>query len=259
MALFSPCLFFPMQISLCLADCHFSACICSSVFCHRSWLWLSWSFARLKVGQLPFFKWHKFVSLYLAHMSPPWERREEGSCGGMIWYELKLFPNRLHRVWSCVLFVWWVASTSINSRRACIISHQLFLPLIILFFTVKYSANNNNGCIFSMTLWLKVPQPYYLWLVGGGHLIVFPCSVVDTGLLRVQSVSVILHRHSAAGLWPECETEDSERKWLCFLFYTVLTGQEVVNICSWCRSNVVCGLIGEYMGLLGFCFSKALK
>lgn len=175
-------LFFPMQISLCLADCHFSAHICSSAFCHRSWLW-----------ELPFLKWHKFVSLYLAHMSPPWERREEGSCGGMIWYELKLFPNRLQRVWSCPLFVWWVASTSISLRRACIILHQLFLPIIVLFFTVKYSASNNNACIFSMTLWLKVSQPCYLWLVGRGHLIVFPCSVDGMGLLRVWSVSVILH------------------------------------------------------------------
>lgn len=175
MALFSLCVFFPIQISLCLADCHFSARICSSVFCHRSWLWLSWSFARLKVGQLPFFfKWHKFVSLYLAHMSPPWERKEEGSCGGMIWYELKLFPNRLHRVWSCPLFVWWTPFTSINPRRACIMLHQLFLLLVFLFFTVKCSANNNTGCIFSMTLRLKVPPPCYLWLVAGELFNSFP-------------------------------------------------------------------------------------
>lgn len=52
-----------------------------------------------KNGTAAFFlKRHKFVSLYLAHMSSAWEHREEGSCGGMIWYELKLFPNRLHRV-----------------------------------------------------------------------------------------------------------------------------------------------------------------
>lgn len=51
-----------------------------------------------KNGTAAFFKLHKFVSLYLAHMSSAWEQREEGSCGEMIWYELKLFPNRLHRV-----------------------------------------------------------------------------------------------------------------------------------------------------------------
>lgn len=59
-----------------------SFCSCSLVLCHRSWLWLSWSFAKLKMGQLPFFKWHKFVSLYLAHTSPAWEQRG----GGQLWW-----------------------------------------------------------------------------------------------------------------------------------------------------------------------------
>ena len=82
-----------------------------------------------KNGTAAFLKWHKFASLYLAHMSPAWEQWEEGSCGGMIWYELKLFPNRLQRVWSCPLHVWWTLFTSINPRGACITFHQLFSPL----------------------------------------------------------------------------------------------------------------------------------
>lgn len=40
-----------------------------------------------------------------------------------------------------------------------------------------------------MTLWLKVPQPCYLWLVEEVCVIVFPCSAVGVGLLRVRSVS----------------------------------------------------------------------
>lgn len=178
-----------------------------------------------KNGTAAFFKWHKFVSLYLAHMSPAWEQREEGSCGGMIWYELKLFPNRLHRVWSCPLLVWWILSTSINQRRACITLHQLFFPLVFLFCIAKCTASNNSVFIFSMTLWLKVPRPCYLWLVEGICVIVFPCSVVSVGLLRVRSVSVILHRQPAAGLWTEGETEDSKRKWLCLLFSAFKSGQ----------------------------------
>lgn len=127
------------------------------------------------MGQLPFF-FLNVTSLshciWLACLLPGnGKRREEGSCGGMIWYELKLFPNRLHRVWSSPLLVWWILSTSINQRSACITLHQLFSFLFFLFFT---TANNNKGFIFSMTLWLKVPRPCYLWLVERGLCNSFP-------------------------------------------------------------------------------------
>lgn len=175
---------------------------------------------RAKNGTAAFFKWQKFVSLYLARMSAAWELWEQGSCGGMIWYELELFPNRLHLVWSCPLHVWWILSYSVKLGRLCIILHQLFFITSCLFFVIhsKSSANSNTGFIFSMTLRLKVPQPCYLWLFGEGLVIVSHAALLTWGPLRVWSVSVILHRHPAAGLWPEGKTEDSKRKWLCFLF-----------------------------------------
>lgn len=198
------------------------------------------------MGQLPFssssFRWHKFVSLYLAHTSPAWERRR-AAVVGMIWYELKLFPNRLHEVWSCP------PACLVDSLHQCqpeestyYITSALFPPRLLL--SRSKTANNNNGVIFSVTLRLKVPQPYYLWLVEGGGrccVIVFPCSTVGAAPLRVWSVSVILHQPPAAGLWPEGGTEDSQRKWLCFLFFAAL--KKVVSYCSWTPSTVVCGLI----------------
>lgn len=33
-----------------------------------------------------------------SHVSRLGTEGKAGSCGGMIWYELKLFPNRLHKV-----------------------------------------------------------------------------------------------------------------------------------------------------------------
>lgn len=43
-------------------------------------------------------------------------------------------------------------------------------------------------------------------VVRVGCVIVFPCRVVGDSLLRVGSVSVILHQRSAAGFWSELKT-----------------------------------------------------
>lgn len=97
---------------------------CSSVVRHRCWRWLSWSFfAKLKMGQLPFSRFRSLipptpllfsvlkmtqVCLFVSasRASCLGTEGRVGSCGGMIWYELKVFPNRLHGVWSCPLLVW---------------------------------------------------------------------------------------------------------------------------------------------------------
>lgn len=59
------------------------------------------AFARLKMGQLPFLNDTSLSHCIWLTCLLPGNREKAGSCGGMIWYELKLFPNRLHRVWSC--------------------------------------------------------------------------------------------------------------------------------------------------------------
>lgn len=96
---------------------------CSLVLCHRSWLWLSWSFAKLKMGQLPFLNDTSLSLCIWITCLLPGNRGEAGSCGGMIWYELKLFPNRLHRVWSCPLLVWGNLSPTIETIL-CYISYS---------------------------------------------------------------------------------------------------------------------------------------
>lgn len=111
-----------------------SFCSCSLVLCHRSWLWLSWSFAKLKMGQLPFLKWHKFVSLYLAHMSPAWEQRE----GVQLWWNDLVWIKAVSPTGStgsdpvpCLSGGFSLPlSTSITLR-------QVFSPLVFLFLTVK--------------------------------------------------------------------------------------------------------------------------
>ena len=161
-------------------------------------------------------------------MCPAWERRRAAVVG---WFGMKLFPNRLHEVWSS------------------------FLSLVFFFFTVKLQTIT-LVLYLAWLLWLKVPQLYYLWLVGregGGCVIVFPGSVVGEGPLRVWSVSVILHRHPAASLWPEGETVDSQRKWLCFLFFAALKRGQ-----CWELNSNDCRLWSEYDRLLCVCHSPVL-
>lgn len=120
-----------IQISLRLADCHFPpARVCSSrLLSQQPTMTQLELFAELKMGQLPFLNDTSLSHcIWLTCLQPGNGEEEEGSCGGMIWYELKLFPNRLHRVWSCPLLVWWILSPSINPRRACITLHQLPPP-----------------------------------------------------------------------------------------------------------------------------------
>lgn len=39
------------------------------------------------------------LCIWITCLVPAWEPRGRvGSCGGLIWYELKVFPNRLHGV-----------------------------------------------------------------------------------------------------------------------------------------------------------------
>lgn len=82
-----------------------------------------------KNGTAAFCKWQKFVS-YLAQMNSAWEQEEEGSCGGMIWYDLKLFPNRLHGVWSYPLISWWIISTTGVKSALCHFSSYSLLSFL---------------------------------------------------------------------------------------------------------------------------------
>lgn len=175
---------------------------------------------RAKNGTAAFFKWQKFVSLYLARMSAAWELWEQGSCGGMIWYELELFPNRLHLVWSCPLHVWWILSYSVKLGRLCIILHQLFFITSCLFLSFIAKVLQTVTLVL-YSAWLcgwRYRSHATCGCLGEGLVIVSHAALLTWGPLRVWSVSVILHRHPAAGLWPEGKTEDSKRKWLCFLF-----------------------------------------
>lgn len=81
-----------------------------------------------------------------------------GSCGGTIWYELKLFPNRLHKVWSCSLSVCYITPPS-----------QSKFYFTLAPFPSWQNALKDSSVIFSMTLWLKVPPRCYLWLVEFSH------------------------------------------------------------------------------------------
>lgn len=186
--------------------------------------------------------------MYLAHMSLAWEQREKGSCGGMIWYELKLFPNRLHRVWSCPPTLSGGLLPPISTMYCVTLAPTSSIPFLL--FTVKCTANNNNGFIFSMTLWLKVPQLYYLWLAEGQGSVVQEFS--HAALLpgpppRVRPVCVILCRQPAAGQKERLRTARGNDCAFCLTLYP-----KVVSLCSWPPSAVVCGLIGEYMGLFFF-------
>lgn len=108
---------------------------CSLVLCHRSWLWLSWSFAKLKMGQLPFLN-DTSLSLCIWITSPAWEQRG----GGQLW--------RNDLVW--IKTVSQQAPQGLILSPAClreslphywdhIMLHQLLPPLVFLFLAVKFS------------------------------------------------------------------------------------------------------------------------
>lgn len=188
--------------------------------------------------------------MYLAHKSLAWEQREKGSCGGMIWYELKLFPNRLHRVWSCPPTLSGGLLPPISTMYCVTLAPTSSIPFLL--FTVKCTANNNNGFIFSMTLWLKVPQLYYLWLAEGqgsvvqefSHAALLPPPPPGSGL----SVSFFVGNQSQVlGQKERLSTARGNDCAFCLTLYP-----KVVSLCSWSPSAVVCGLIGEYMGLFFF-------
>lgn len=94
-----------------------------------------------------------------SHVSRLGTEGKEGSCGGVIWYEFKLFPNRLQKVWSCSLPVCYITPLSQSTS---------FTPHWPPFPSWQ-NALKDCSVIFSMTLWFKVPPRCCLWLVEFSH------------------------------------------------------------------------------------------
>lgn len=127
------------------------------------------------MGQLPFLNDTSLSHCIWLTCLLPGNRGKAGSCGGMIWYELKLFPNRLHRVWSCPLLVWWILSPTIDQYY---ITSALFPSCL---FVLRSKMHWKTITVVLYLAWLcgwRCPRPYYLWSVEGVCIIVFPCSVV---------------------------------------------------------------------------------
>lgn len=115
--------------------------------------------------------------------------------------------------------------------------------------------NNNSGFIFSMTLWLKVPRPCYLWSVGGGLCNSFPMQSWMAWASWGSGLSVSFF----IGIQPQVSSQRARLKTAWgndSAFYSSLRSK-VVSFCSWTQSNVVCGLIGGIHGT--FCHSLVLE
>lgn len=90
-----------------------------------------------KNGTAAFFKWHKFVSLYLDHMSPAWEQRGGGQLwrNDLVWIKTvsQQAPQGLILSPACL-------GESLPHYRNHIMLHQLPpRPLVFLFLAVKCS------------------------------------------------------------------------------------------------------------------------
>lgn len=82
-----------------------------------------------KNGTAAFFKWHKFVSLYLAHMSPAWEQRE----GGQLW-------------WNDLV---WIKAVSQQAPQGLILSPACLVESLSLYQPVlHYIRSFSLPCLF---------------------------------------------------------------------------------------------------------------
>lgn len=209
------------------------------------------------MGQLPFLNDTSLSHCIWLTCLLPGNRGKAGSCGGMIWYELKLFPNRLHRVWSCPLPVWWNLSPSINQYY---ITSGLF-PSCVSFIVCSFQYN----VLKTITMVL-----YFAWLCGwrcpghttcgqprGGLYNSFPmqCCIAQVSWGSGLSVSFFI------GIQPQVSGQRERPKTARGNDLAVCSTWrwKVVSFCSFNHSNVVCGLMGKHTGFFSLCYNLVLS